>query len=61
MRDITYCTSPDCPSKDCAVRLIHNKDKFKPGDMVSMADFSGTCRYYIGSVLCEIEENEKGN
>ena len=53
MRDITYCISADCPSKDCKIKVTNNK--FKPGEIVSMADFSGVCRYYIGWLIDEIE------
>lgn len=54
MNDITYCTSIDCPSKDCKVKLLNNK--FAPGTILSMSDFSGICRYYIGWVLSQIED-----
>lgn len=53
MRDITFCTSADCPSKDCKIKVTNNK--FKPGEIVSMADFSGVCRYYIGWLIDKIE------
>ena len=46
MKDITYCASVDCPSKDCKIKILNNK--FEPDEVVSMADFSETCRYYIG-------------
>lgn len=46
MKDITYCTSTDCPSKECKIKLTNNK--FQPGTILSMADFSGQCRFYIG-------------
>ena len=56
MKDITYCASADCPSTDCKIKLCNNK--FKPGDIISMADFSGVCRFYIGWLVDEIEEVE---
>jgi len=56
MRDITYCASTDCPSTDCKVKIQNNK--FQPGEIISMADFSGVCRYYIGWVLAQIEDGE---
>jgi len=52
MKDITYCTSTDCPSKDCKLKLLNNK--FPPGTILSMADFSGVCRYYIGWLVYEV-------
>ena len=54
MKDLTYCTSTDCPSKECKIKLLNNK--FQPGEIISMADFSGTCRFYIGWLVSEIEE-----
>ncbi len=54
MRDITYCTSTDCPSEECKIKVLNNK--FNPGEVISMADFSGVCRFYIGWLVDEIEE-----
>lgn len=53
MKDITYCTSTDCPPKECKIKVLNNK--FQPGEIISMADFSGVCRFYIGWLvsLCE--------
>lgn len=31
---------------------------FNAGDIISMADFSGVCRFYIGWVLNEMEGEE---
>lgn len=55
VKDITYCSSTDCPSKECVVKVLNNK--FDPGDLISIADFSGTCRFYIGWLLNEIEKD----
>lgn len=44
MNDITYCTSADCPSKDCKIKLLNNK--FQPGELISMADLSDECPDY---------------
>ena len=46
MADITYCASADCPSKDCKRKVTNNN--FEPEELISVADFSGTCRFYIG-------------
>ena len=54
MRDVTFCASPDCPSKECKLKVENNK--FEPGEIISIADFSGVCRFYIGWVLCQMEE-----
>ena len=53
MKDITYCTSTDCPSEECKIKVLNNK--FQPGELISMADFSGVCRFYIGWLVSEIE------
>lgn len=54
MKDITYCTSVACPSKECKIKLSNNK--FPPGTILSVADFSGQCRFYIGWLVDEAEE-----
>lgn len=56
MKDITYCTSADCPSTECEIKLTNNK--FEPGTILSMADFSGVCRFYIGCILDQIAEEK---
>ena len=56
MKDVTYCVSVDCPSTECKIKLTNNK--FEPGEVISMADFSGTCRFYIGWLLEKIEDGE---
>ena len=57
MTDVTWCVSEDCPSEDCRIHV--RQCKAKPGELVSMADFSGVCRYYIGWVLEQIESEDK--
>lgn len=59
MKDITFCASSDCPSPDCKLKLRNNH--FEPGEMFSVADFSGVCRYYIGWLISRIEKEEKLN
>lgn len=56
MKDATYCVSADCPLTECRLKLTNNK--FEPGEIISMADFSGTCRFYIGWLLEKIEDGE---
>jgi len=56
MKDVTYCASTDCPSTECKLKLTNNK--FEPGEIISMADFSGTCRFYISWLLEKIEDGE---
>ena len=57
MTDVTWCVSKDCPSEDCRIHI--RQCKAEPGELVSMADFSGQCRYYIGWVLEQIESEVK--
>ena len=54
VKDITYCSSKDCPSKDCERKLSNNE--FKEGELISVADFSGVCQYYIGWVVSEVKK-----
>lgn len=54
MKDITYCSNIDCPSKDCERKPKHNE--FKEGDVISVADFGGVCQYYIGWLLAKVEK-----
>ena len=56
MKDVTYCVSSDCPSTECKLKLTNNT--FEPGEIISMADFSGTCRFYIRWLLEKIEDGE---
>lgn len=55
-KDITYCASADCPSKECKIKVTNNK--FDPGEIISMADFSGVCRFYIGWVAYKVSREE---
>lgn len=57
MKDITYCTSIACPSKECRIKVVNNS--FQPGEIISMADFSGTCRFYIGWMVDKIQREEE--
>ena len=55
--DITWCTSADCPSKNCKIH-IRNLPRSNERQMVSVADLSEVCRYYIGCILQEVIESE---
>lgn len=57
MRDITFCSATECPSTECKIKLTNNH--FETHEIISMADFAGTCRFYIGWVLSEIGEVEE--
>lgn len=54
VKDITYCASKDCPSTECKIKISNNH--FEPHEVISMADFSGVCRFYIGWLVSEIEK-----
>ncbi len=57
MRDITFCSAKECPSTECHIKVTNNK--FEPHEIISIADYSGVCRFYIGWVLTKIEEGEE--
>lgn len=50
--DVTYCDNAECPFKDCESHIVHTK-KFPVGTMVSLANYAGTCRQYIGWLVNE--------
>lgn len=50
-RDMTFCTNEDCPFKDCERHPYHFKGVV---GMVSIADFSGTCKRYISWLVDEL-------
>lgn len=49
MRDVTFCSSPDCPSRECKLKVENNK--FESGEIISIADFSEECRCYVGCAI----------
>lgn len=55
MKDITYCISTECPSTECKIKVTNNH--FTSDDLVSVADFSGVCRFYIGWIVSEVEND----
>lgn len=55
MRDITYCTAQECPSTECKIKITNNH--FTSDELVSVADFAGVCRFYIGWILSEVEND----
>lgn len=57
MRDITYCSAKECPSTECKIKVTNNT--FSPHEVISIADFAGVCRFYIGWVLAKVEEVEE--
>ena len=54
--DITYCTYAGCPFKDCERHLTRLEKQ--TNRTVSIADFRGTCRLYIGLLIDEVREEE---
>lgn len=53
-KDITYCYGYDCPSTECKIKMTNNT--FEPHELVSIADFRGVCRFYVGWVVSEVKE-----
>lgn len=55
--DITYCSNSRCPFRKCEVHpeALKQIQKSHPGSMVSVADFGGTCRDYIGWLSERVE------
>ena len=56
--DVTYCDNAGCPFKDCESHLIHTK-KFPAGTMISLANYAGTCRQYIGWLVDKVSKEDK--
>lgn len=54
MKNIIYCTGTCCPFTDCERHPRHLKGK-KFRETVSVADFCGTCRRYIGWLVDHVE------
>ena len=48
--DITYCANQGCPFRKCEIHpaALRKTQENYPGRTVSIADYSGTCREYIG-------------
>lgn len=55
--DVTYCVNADCKNRRCDRHLsvLKKVQRRFPGAMVSVADFSGTCREYIRQLVDEEE------
>ena len=61
MADITYCDNNDCPFNECERHPSKLVELRKLGiEYVSMASFGRVCRKYIGYVLHEINDEQKG-
>lgn len=55
MADITYCSCVECVNKECE-RHPSKLYALKNTQVVSIADFSGVCRDYIGQVVDAVFE-----
>ena len=56
MADITYCSCLECLNKECERHPMGIIKAAQSGvTLVSVANFSGTCRDYIHQVLIEVE------
>lgn len=51
-QDRTFCINDDCPFTDCD---RHYKHVEGVNCLVSLADFSGTCRRYISWIVDEVK------
>lgn len=51
--DITYCSNGSCPFEDCERHLRQLQADAYSNSYVSIANFSGTCRDYIGHLAEE--------
>lgn len=57
MADITYCINAQCPFTKCERHPNKIADAHKQGQrFVSVANFDGVCRKYIGHLVTEITE-----
>lgn len=54
--DITYCCNSECPFKDCERHL--NKIDQQTHRTVSISNFDGVCRRYIGWLVDEVRKEE---
>ena len=53
--DITFCCNKKCPFKDCERHLSQVKQP-APKGYISVANFDGVCRRYIGWLVNEVEK-----
>ena len=61
MADITYCLNRQCPIKDCECHPSKINKACRDGKgYVSVADYTSTCRKYIGHLADyrEVKRNE---
>lgn len=56
MGDRTYCSNSQCPFKKCERHLSQiNKKHIKNKIYISVANFDGVCRKYIGHLVNKTE------
>lgn len=58
--DITFCDTADCPFTECMRHSENLKGKDKH-TIVSMANFGGVCRKYIGWLVLNTENTRRNN
>lgn len=56
MADITYCSNVNCPFADCERHLRNLPTGAYSHKYVSIANFAGTCRDYIGHLVDKAKE-----
>ena len=60
MADITYCDNTDCPNKKCDRHPTKiSRAAIDGRGYVSVANFGGTCRWYLGYLLEKIQNDRK--
>ena len=60
MADITYCINKQCPFKKCERHPSKIAEAAIQGrGYVSVANFDGVCRKYIGHLVDEVERGEE--
>ena len=60
MADITYCINGQCPFEECERHPSKIAEAQKQGQrFVSVANFDGVCRKYIGHLVDEVERGEE--
>lgn len=57
MADITYCSNVNCPFADCERHLRQLQADAYSKSYVSIANFAGTCRNYIGHLVEEASDH----
>lgn len=55
MKDITYCNNESCPFEDCERHWKHLEGET---GLAWFADYTGTCRRYIGYLVDKLFDDD---